>query len=433
MLVHVDGEGRRHSLAGKTTRALDHANSSTMLLLSHKSALFVVIAVLFVLATTLIAVAQSDRCPARGRPSVEIPFTLIGDHIYAMASINGTGPYRFIVDTGGVNLVDARLANHLSLHITGRESGHGTGPETVESGKTTIGHLTLGRITFTKQSFYTFDFRQLYAGGGVKMMGMIGATLFRRYVTCIDFHHKVIDLIEPGKFDKSRAGSSVAMSIKGSEITLHGSFDGIPGIFQVDTGSPSTLTLATAFVTKHQLLRRFPRHIETSSGGVGGSAREYTVRGSDLALGAEKISRPVTALAAVTKGKLAGSELSGIVGVGALKRYVVTLDFPGEHLFLKRYEPAPPDLDTYDRSGMRIEADPEGFRVTVVSQGTPAGQAGLHPGDLIVAIDGRPATSITLPALRDELRERPAGSVITLGIKTEGRGRSVHIVLRDLL
>ncbi len=394
---------------------------------------FLLLAALFGTFAPCAVAADSDGCPAIGAPAAEIPFTLIGDHIYTEASVNATGPYRFIVDTGGVNLVDVGLAKQLSLRIMGSEAGHGIGPDTVESGKTAVERLTLGKITFIRQPFYTFDFRQLYAGGGVEMGGMVGASLFRQYVTCIDFDHKKIDLIEPAKFELRRAGSTLAISIKESDVTVHGSFDGIPGVFQIDTGSPTTLTLAAPFVAQHQLLKRFPRQVDTSSGGVGGRTREYTVRGSNLVLGAEQIQSPITALAAVSKGQLARSDLSGIVGIGALKRYVVTFDFPGKRLFLKLYEPAPADLDTYDRSGVRIETEPAGFRVVSVAPGTPAAEAGLHPGDVIVAVDGRPASSITLPGLRDELRQRPPGSVIVLGTKSDGERRNVHIILRVLL
>ena len=101
--------------------------------------------------------------------------------------------------------------------------------------------------------------------------------------------------------------------------------------------------------------------------------------------------------------------------------------------FLKRYETALADLDTYDRSGMRIETEPAGFRVVSAAAGTPAAEAGLHPGDVIVAIDGRPASSISLPALRDELRQRSPGSVISLRLKADGEPRSARIILRDLL
>ena len=406
---------------------------SRSLVTGIRSILCLLLLFLFATAARFAVAAESGGCRAIGVPVSEVPFTLIGDHIYTEATVNGTGPYRFIVDTGGVNLIDISLVKQLSLRITGREAGHGIGPETVETGKTTIDQLALGKLAFSRQLFYTFDFGQLYAGGGVKMMGMVGAPLFRQYVTCIDFHHNVIDLLDPSKFDPRRAGSSIAMSVKESSITVDGSFDGIPGVFQIDTGSATTVALASPFVAEHQLLKRFPTHVEGSSGGVGGRIREYTVRGKDLVLGAERIPHPITSLAIVSKGQLARSDISGNIGIGALKRYVVTFDFRGKRLFRKSYEPPPADLDSYDRSGMRIEADPEGFRVVSVSQGTPAAEAGLLPGDLIVEVDGQPAGSIDLPAMRDELRKRPEGAVIFLSVKTQDQTRRVRLKLRNLL
>jgi PDZ domain/Aspartyl protease len=398
-----------------------------------KSIFLLLLSLLFVTLPLCAYGIEGNGCPAIGTPAAEIPFTLIGDHIYIKAMVNGRGPYRFIVDTGGVNLVDTSLVKQLSLTLTGTEAGHGTGPTTVESGKTRVQRLSLGKVTFAAQPFYTFDFAQLYPGGGVKMMGMLGADLFHQYVTCIDFDHKAIDLIEPSKFDARAAGSGLALSINDSEIKVHGSFDGIPGTFQIDTGSPTTLTLATPFVAQHKLLKRFPRRVETSSGGVGGTTREYAVRGSDLVLGSERIQHPIVALAAVSKGNLANSDFSGIIGMGALKRYVVSFDFPGRELYLKPYAPAPSDLDTYDRSGMRIEVSPAGFRVVSVSQRTPAAEAGLRPGDIILAVNGQLATSMTLPSLRDEFRQRAPGSVITLEIESAGKRRSLRMILRDLL
>jgi hypothetical protein len=399
------------------------------------SGFFLRITVAVLLATPLCPAtdAHSVGCPTRRAPGAVIPFELIGDHIYVSAKVNGSGPYRFIVDTGGVNLVDSSLVKPLSLQITGQETGHGVGAETVESGKTTIDRLDLGNHTFTSEKFYTFDLDQLYPGGGVKMMGMVGAPLFARYATCIDFSRHEIELINPADLDRQPAGTVLPMSTKESVITIHASFDGVPGVFQVDTGSPTTLTLNTPFVTKHDLLSRFPRHVESSSGGVGGSVREYTVRGKNLVLGSLSIVNPITALAVASKGNFARADLAGNIGNGALKRYVVTFDLPGHRLYLQPYEPAPPNLDTYNRSGLRIDVEPTGFRVVSVAKGTPAAEAGIRVGDLIVTVNGKPSTSISLPEIRDELRERPAGSVFTMGVRTDDKTREVQLTLRELL
>jgi hypothetical protein len=134
-----------------------------------------------------------NACPTRGDAADKFPFTLIGDHIYVDAIVNGTGPYRFIVDTGGVNLIDATLAKSLSLKLKGKESGRGVGAKKIEIDKTMIDRLILGDLTFRQQKFYTFDFKQLYSSG-VEMEGMVDASLFHQYATCTDFDHQVIDL-----------------------------------------------------------------------------------------------------------------------------------------------------------------------------------------------------------------------------------------------
>ena len=48
----------------------------------------------------------------------------------------------------------------------------------------------------------------------------------------------------------------------------------------------------------------------------------------------------------------------------------------------------PIDLDTFDRSGMWINAQDGGFKVIDVTNSGPADRAGLKKGDVIVAVDG---------------------------------------------
>ena len=377
--------------------------------------------------------SHAEGCPASSSPHVTIPFTLIGDHIFISATVNGSGPYQFVVDTGGVDLIDTETAKALRLPLAGSETGHGIGPRTVESGKTTIRELKAGTGTFNARKFYTFDFRQINAMGGVTVAGMIGGSMFRQYVTCFDFEHQRIELIDPAKFDLRRAGFPVPMSVKDSEITVRGAFDGEPGVFQIDTGSASTLSLNSPFVARYKLLNKFPNRVETLSSGVGGSNKAFTVRGQNLVLGAVHIDRPITELSVASQGNLASHTMDGRIGMRALKRYIVTFDFPGARLFLKPFQPAPVDLDTYDRSGLGLAADSSGYRIMSVAKGTPAQAAGLQPGDIIVAVDGRPATEIPLATMRGWLRQRPAGSLITLKVKGRSEIRVVPLTLRDLL
>src|SRR5690606_32788998 len=64
-------------------------------------------------------------------------------------------------------------------------------------------------------------------------------------------------------------------------------------------------------------------------------------------------------------------------------------------------------------------AEPQGVLINTVHQGSPAHEAGLMPGDLLVVIDGRPQTSVS-QALQN-LRNRSAGEPVMLGVVRGGR------------
>jgi carboxyl-terminal processing protease len=68
-----------------------------------------------------------------------------------------------------------------------------------------------------------------------------------------------------------------------------------------------------------------------------------------------------------------------------------------------------------------------------VTAHSPAETAGIKVGDEIVAVDGRPATSIPVYEMRKTLRNEPAGTVVTFTVKRSGEQKSIAVTLRDLI
>ena len=62
--------------------------------------------------------------------------------------------------------------------------------------------------------------------------------------------------------------------------------------------------------------------------------------------------------------------------------------------------------------------------------GAPAAKAGLKVGDVITAVDGKPAASLALPELRQRLRNDKPGTVVVFAVKGKG---DVKVTLKDLI
>jgi C-terminal processing protease CtpA/Prc len=73
-----------------------------------------------------------------------------------------------------------------------------------------------------------------------------------------------------------------------------------------------------------------------------------------------------------------------------------------------------------------------GFRVVNVQPNTPAAAAGIAAGDLITAVDGRPAASVGQAEFGGLMR-RADGTIVRLDINHEGIRHSVALTLEELL
>jgi S1-C subfamily serine protease len=82
--------------------------------------------------------------------------------------------------------------------------------------------------------------------------------------------------------------------------------------------------------------------------------------------------------------------------------------------------------DTYERAGLFLISNGGKCLIFDVRANTPAAQAGLLKGDAIDSVDGVPASSMNLQAVRAAFT-RPAGTIVKLGIVgkdgTKARGR----------
>ncbi len=99
-------------------------------------------------------------------------------------------------------------------------------------------------------------------------------------------------------------------------------------------------------------------------------------------------------------GAAAAARTAGNIGGDLLKRFTLTLDYGHQRLWLvPNALAAQPDV--FDRSGLWIARAKDGtIAIADVAADSAAAKAGLTADDVIVAVDGTPASTIAQPAAR---------------------------------
>ena len=90
-----------------------------------------------------------------------------------------------------------------------------------------------------------------------------------------------------------------------------------------------------------------------------------------------------------------------------------------EHAFL--------GVTTRDTVAQDGSAKRAGAQIAGVTSGTPAANAGIKEGDVVIEVDGNPVDSST--ALVAQVRERTAGDKVTLTILRDGKRQDVQVTL----
>jgi hypothetical protein len=366
-----------------------------------------------------------------GAASVTLPFRLLNNHIYVSVTVNGKGPYTFIVDTGGHCLISPQLVAELGLKIVGATAMSGAGTKTTAGGFTHVDEIALGAVRMRDQLGFAAP---IYAPAveGIRVDGMVGFEMFRRFAVQIDYGQDLLIITDPTRFDPAGTGTAIPFVFYDHLPMVRGSLADLPARFDIDTGSRSEVDITGPFVAANDLRARFSKGVSAVTGwGMGGPSRSYVVRLPSLTLGGVQVSSPVAGLSEDKGGSINDPNYEGNIGGGLLKRFVVTFDYAHQMMYLRPIAPPPIDAGRFDRSGLWINSGPDGYVVTDVAANGPAERAGIQVGDTITQLDGAPSRFDGLSDARILLRSRPAGTQIELEVKHGNETRKTAVVLRD--
>jgi hypothetical protein len=359
-----------------------------------------------------------------------IPFELINNHIYVNGEIDGHA-VRFMVDTGGANLLTPEAAKRLGLSSEGKLVASGPSEKKVDVALAHAGQVRVGAAILKSPVFYVVDLGELPQVEGVAFDGLVGYEMFRHFCVQIDYAQRQLTLTEAGNFVPPTDATELDFDFDRLTPIVSGTLDGIPVRLTVDTGSRASLTLNSPFVSAHNLVTKYNAAPESVLGwGVGGAARMRAARFGLLQLGNLDIKDIAGDLYTSTKGALSNPDQAGNLGGGILKRFTVTFNYVAKLLYL-----APNSefdkIQAFDRSGLWLNLDGSALKVADIASCSSATRADIQEGDRIIAIDGESVTLRTLAKWRERLRQLPVGTGLTFQLLRDGLEITAKLVLAD--
>ena len=237
-----------------------------------------------------------------------IPFDLVDNHIYLEGAVDGK-PARFMVDTGGQNLLTPEAAKKFGLKSEGKMSVGGAGKQRPDLAFASAKEVRIGSASLARPVFIVVDLGDLPKVEGVAFDGLVGYEMFRRFGVQIDYAKKLLTLCDPAKFAPPAGATSLTFDLDGQMPIISGVLDDMPVRLTVDTGSRAALTLSEPFVRAHDLVAKYKAAPESVIGwGVGGAARGRPARLGTLRLGNLDIKGIAGTLIIGTKGGFTNPE-----------------------------------------------------------------------------------------------------------------------------
>lgn len=302
----------------------------------------------------------------------------------------------FILDTGsgGISL-DSATVEALSIPITPSE-------------RTIRGIAGIRRVSFLYNArlqlpglvidslnFHVNDYEILSSVYGVKIDGIIGLSFFSRYIVHIDFDNGEITVYKPGEFKYKRGGHIIRPLISSIPIVPSAFKDRkqFNSRFYLDTGAGLCYLLSEEYTRDSSVFKFKKKSFLTQAEGLGGKTSMRITTLKRVRIGPYKFKNVPTHIYDDTYNITAYPYLAGLIGNDLMRRFNTTFNYPKKeiHIIPNTHYYSPFD---YAYTGLGIYNIDGRIMVEDVIQGSPAEQAGIQPGDIIVSVGGNFSNNI---------------------------------------
>jgi len=237
-------------------------------------------------------------------------------------SVNGGAPLRFLLDTGGQNVITPDAARRAGLDVVGEGTVGGAGAGLAKIRYASARSVRVGGAEMRDQPFLVLEL-----GPAGPVDGIVGYELLARFAARLDLAHARLELAQDARA-LSPSGVAVPMVFDDRQPQIEGAIDGIPGAMTIDTGSASAVDVNTPFVLAHDLRAKY--HAEQSGypiTGIGGPVHAYFARAKEVRLGDLAVPDVNLLLTDAHSGVEADPTIAANVGEQVLRRFALVLDY----------------------------------------------------------------------------------------------------------
>ncbi len=295
----------------------------------------------------------------------------------------------FILDTGsgGISLDTLTAAYYkLPLEPSNRTVRGIGGIKPISFYKN--GTLRLPGLDINKLDFHINDYEILTEVYGIRIDGIIGYSVFRRYIISIDYDKQILTLYQPGTYKYPKGGTTLKPVFANIPVTRHEVSDEKTYIsdFYFDTGAGMCVMFSEKFVNDSAFLLKRKKIVSTQVEGLAGKITMKLTSIKRVKIGPYSFKKVPVHIYDDTINVFDQASLVGLIGSDLLRRFNLVINYPERLIHLSPNSHFNDPFD-YSYTGMNFYFINGKVVITEVHPASPAEKAGFRPGDIIFGID----------------------------------------------
>lgn len=278
------------------------------------------IAALVLAATTPTAILAESRCPG----NVEsLSYRQLNRHqIVVPVSINHSGPYNFMLDTGTqMTMIDPALAGELHLAASG-EAGVRSGGVNATAQMAQVDLVEAGSHHVAGLKVLVFDLA-VQQGKSVELRGVLGEDFLSQVDLLIDNAHSIVCLDDSGRMRVDVKGRHIELLspptgdglVKPPVVSVKLSDGMRPARLELDSGAEVAFLFDSSFMALG-----VPKLVAVSGSGASGQQRAFrALPAQNMKIGSVEMAKvPLLTFAAAQKNAHS-SDFDGLLPIGLFK------------------------------------------------------------------------------------------------------------------